>query len=71
MEKLNLEPGDFVVWDSRTMHHAAFPMGETIRCVQYVCMTPAKFAKPEDLKIKADLFNNFVGVSCGSLEFLD
>jgi uncharacterized protein VirK/YbjX len=33
--------GDFVLWDSRTMHHACPPEGDQIRHVQYICMTPA------------------------------
>jgi len=36
--KLNLDPGDLVLWDSRTMHYAAFPEGDLIRHIQYICM---------------------------------
>lgn len=45
------------------MHYAAHPQGDRIRHVQYVCMTPAKFAKKEDLELKAKLFNQWQGTT--------
>ena len=52
-----------VLWDSRTMHYACFPQGERIRHIQYICMTPAKFAKKEDLELKADTFKEWQGTT--------
>lgn len=63
MIKVNMEPGDFVLWDSRTMHYARFPEGDQIRHVQYVCMTPRKFATEEALEAKKYCFENFVGTT--------
>lgn len=63
MIKTNLEPGDLALWDSRTMHYACFPQGDRIRHVQYVCMTPAKFAKQKDLEQKATLFKRWHGTT--------
>ncbi|TKA81740.1 hypothetical protein B0A55_01120 [Friedmanniomyces simplex] len=63
MIKTNLEPGDLALWDSRTMHYARFPEGERVRHVQYICMTPAKFAKKEDLELKASLFKEWQGTT--------
>ncbi|KAI4658820.1 uncharacterized protein J4E79_006579 [Alternaria viburni] len=63
LKKVNLEAGDLVLWDSRTMHYACFPQGNRIRHVQYVCMTPAKFAKKEDLELKAELFKTWQGTT--------
>jgi ectoine hydroxylase-related dioxygenase (phytanoyl-CoA dioxygenase family) len=63
MIKVNLEPGDLVLWDSRTMHYACFPEGDLIRHVQYVCMTPARFAKKEDMDLKAELFRTWQGTT--------
>ena len=63
MIKVNLEPGDLVLWDSRTMHYACFPEGDLIRHVQYICMTPTKFAKQEDLDLKAELFRTWQGTT--------
>lgn len=61
--KINMEPGDFVLWDSRTMHYACLPEGNQIRHVQYICMTPRKFATPEALELKKECFENFVGTT--------
>lgn len=61
--KTCLEPGDLALWDSRTMHYACFPEGDLIRHVQYICMTPAKFAKKEDLELKADVFRSWQGTT--------
>ncbi|EUC42417.1 hypothetical protein COCMIDRAFT_103571 [Bipolaris oryzae ATCC 44560] len=63
LQKMNLDPGDLVLWDSRTMHYAAHPQGDLIRHVQYICMTPRKFAKEEDVKLKAELFQKFQGTT--------
>jgi ectoine hydroxylase-related dioxygenase (phytanoyl-CoA dioxygenase family) len=63
MIKVNMEPGDFVLWDSRTMHYASLPEGEQIRHVQYICMTPRKFASEEQLELKTECFNKFIGTT--------
>jgi ectoine hydroxylase-related dioxygenase (phytanoyl-CoA dioxygenase family) len=61
--KINMEPGDFVLWDSRTMHYACLPEGNQIRHVQYICMTPRRFADEEALKAKAQCFETFTGTT--------
>jgi ectoine hydroxylase-related dioxygenase (phytanoyl-CoA dioxygenase family) len=61
--KINMEPGDFVLWDSRTMHYACLPEGDQIRHVQYICMTPRRFATPETLELKKECFENFTGTT--------
>ncbi|KAJ4330444.1 hypothetical protein N0V87_009991 [Didymella glomerata] len=63
VEKINLDAGDMVLWDSRTMHWALFPEGDLIRHVQYICMTPARFANKKDLAYKAELFNTYQGTT--------
>jgi hypothetical protein len=45
------------------MHYAAHPQGDLIRHVQYICMTPAKFAKKEDLELKASMFKSWQGTT--------
>lgn len=45
------------------MHYACFPEGDRIRHVQYICQTPAKFAEPEILKKKAELFKTWQGTT--------
>jgi hypothetical protein len=63
MIKVNMEPGDFVLWDSRTMHYACLPEGEQIRNVQYICMTPKSFASDDQLLLKKQCFENYVGTT--------
>lgn len=63
MIKVNMEPGDFVLWDSRTMHYACLPEGDQIRHVQYICMTPKRFASPEALELKKQCFENYIGTT--------
>ena len=61
--KVEAKPGDLILWDSRTMHHAAFPMGNEIRTVIYTCFAPASQISPEDLAKKQALFNRFEGTT--------
>ncbi|KAE8155176.1 hypothetical protein BDV25DRAFT_126097 [Aspergillus avenaceus] len=46
--KVNMEPGDFVLWDSRTMHYACLPEGDQIR---------------HALELKKQCFENFMGTT--------
>jgi len=57
--KICAEPGDLILWDSRTIHYGSEPepSSNTIRMVIYAAYTPAKLAKPDALKVKADIFN--------------
>ena len=64
--KVNMEPGDFVLWDSRTMHYAKFPEGDQIRHVQYICMTPRKFALDEALDYR-EAFNSKCYLASGGV----
>jgi len=59
--KVNAEAGDFVIWDSRTMHYAAFPEGEEIRTVFYICYTPRAWGNEKDMALKAELFRLYEG----------
>lgn len=43
------------------MHYAEHPKGKLIRHVQYICMTSAKFAKKEDLELKANFVQDMAG----------
>lgn len=63
MFKVNMEPGDFVLWDSRTMHYARLPEGNQIRHVQYICMTPKRYANEEALAAKKECFENWIGTT--------
>ncbi|XRM36665.1 hypothetical protein ABZX51_000158 [Aspergillus tubingensis] len=61
--KVNMDPGDLVLWDSRTMHYACLPEGDQIRHVQYVCMTPRRFATEKALELKKYCFENYMGTT--------
>ena len=37
-EKVNLGPGDMVVWDSRTPHYNVKPQGTETRMAVYTCL---------------------------------
>lgn len=57
--KVKAEPGDLILWDSRTVHWGAEPTAnsKTIRTVIYVSYSPAKLATKEALEEKARVFN--------------
>ncbi|PYI10267.1 hypothetical protein BO78DRAFT_458697 [Aspergillus sclerotiicarbonarius CBS 121057] len=61
--KINAEPGDLIIWDSRTVHYASLPQSETIRTIIYATYTPAKLATPEDLAKKVALFHQYEGTT--------
>eukprot|EP00455_Lapot_gusevi_P031170 TRINITY_DN3368_c0_g1_i3.p1 TRINITY_DN3368_c0_g1~~TRINITY_DN3368_c0_g1_i3.p1 ORF type:complete len:340 (+),score=32.95 TRINITY_DN3368_c0_g1_i3:67-1086(+) len=54
--KVNCEPGDMVLWDSRTVHMGSRPFRRSeeekevppARAAVYVCMTPAVWQTPKD-----------------------
>ena len=45
------------------MHYAKFPEGNQIRHVQYICMTPRRFATEKDLELKKECFDNWLGTT--------
>ncbi|KAJ5701954.1 hypothetical protein N7488_009502 [Penicillium malachiteum] len=57
--KVCAEPGDLILWDSRSMHYAKFPESDEVRTIIYACYTPASHATPEELKKKAELFQRW------------
>lgn len=61
--KLALNPGDLVLWDSRTIHYNCAPQDDNIRSALYICYAPAKLADPKDLERKVGLFCAFQGTN--------
>lgn len=57
--KVCAEPGDLILWDSRSMHYAAFPESDTIRTIIYACFTPASFMLEEDRQKKIEIFKRW------------
>ncbi|KIW96021.1 uncharacterized protein Z519_03087 [Cladophialophora bantiana CBS 173.52] len=58
--KVEVEPGDLILWDSRTIHWGAEPEAEsnTIRTVIYVSYSPAALASAESIKMKQQIFRD-------------
>ncbi|KAM0547542.1 hypothetical protein ACHAPJ_010286 [Fusarium lateritium] len=57
--KVCAEPGDLILWDSRSMHFARFPESDEIRTIIYACFTPAAFMSEEDRKKKSEIFKKW------------
>lgn len=57
--RVKLEPGDVILWDSRTIHYggAAGPSSNQIRSVIYASYSPVEFASKESLQRKKELFH--------------
>jgi len=51
------EPGDFVIWDSRTAHYGAFPKSQNKRFAVYICYKPDEYMLPEQRQAKVEAFN--------------
>lgn len=54
--KLNAEPGDLLLWDSRTPHYNLSPTGSSPRFCIYTCFMPVTEASNEDLVRKKHAF---------------
>ncbi|KAL1895716.1 hypothetical protein Sste5346_005188 [Sporothrix stenoceras] len=54
--KVNAEPGDLILWDSRTPHYNLSPTGTTPRFCGYACYMPAAEASQQDLLRKKMAF---------------
>lgn len=59
--KINAEPGDLIIWDSRTVHYSKLPESDMIRTIMYATYAPASLATAEDLALKAELFKRYEG----------
>jgi len=56
--KVEADPGDLIVWDSRTPHYNQAPSTENPRFCAYTCYMPAADATQEDLIRKKGAFDN-------------
>ncbi|KAH7388901.1 hypothetical protein BKA64DRAFT_124517 [Cadophora sp. MPI-SDFR-AT-0126] len=57
-EKVCAEPGDLIVWDSRTPHFNLTPTSQKPRFCAYTCFMPVEDATQEDLIRKKAAFEN-------------
>ncbi|KAH8900667.1 hypothetical protein GQ53DRAFT_835611 [Thozetella sp. PMI_491] len=61
--KINAEPGDLLLWDSRLPHYNLSPKGEQPRFCIYTCYMPAADATQEDLERKKIALENTIGTT--------
>ncbi|CBF78811.1 uncharacterized protein ANIA_07227 [Aspergillus nidulans FGSC A4] len=61
--KVCAEPGDILLWDSRTPHYNLSPKGQTPRFCIYTCYMPVADASQEDLVRKKESFENRLGTT--------
>lgn len=56
--KVHADPGDLILWDSRTIHWGGEPTekSDTVRTVIYVAYAPASLATPAALEDKKEVF---------------
>ncbi|KAL8281007.1 hypothetical protein RQP46_006686 [Phenoliferia psychrophenolica] len=54
--KVTAEPGDLILWDSRSMHYNRRPTGDIDRVCTYVCMAPIELLNDADRATKQQLF---------------
>ncbi|KAK1056849.1 hypothetical protein LTR74_014593 [Friedmanniomyces endolithicus] len=54
--KICANAGDLILWDSRTIHWNASPVGEQIRFISYVCCCPRNMASEGELARKLEVF---------------
>lgn len=62
-EKVCAEPGDLLVWDSRTPHYNLSSKTSQPRFAVYTCFMPVEQATQEDLIRKKEAFESFVGTT--------
>ncbi|KAJ5937576.1 hypothetical protein N7454_003918 [Penicillium verhagenii] len=62
-EKVCAEPGDLLLWDSRTPHYNLSPKQEQPRFAVYTCFMPVADATQEDLQRKKAAFDQRVGTT--------
>ncbi|CAI7644217.1 unnamed protein product [Penicillium palitans] len=63
--KVCAEPGDLILWDSRTIHYGSDPTPKSnqIRTAIYAAYTPASMASPEQLALKKQVFERWGGTT--------
>jgi hypothetical protein len=61
--KIEAEPGDLLLWDSRLPHYNLSPTGDRPRFATYTCYMPAADASQEDLQRKKTAFEKQLGTT--------
>jgi hypothetical protein len=61
--KPDMEPGDLILWDSRTPHYNLVPKGNTPRLAYYTCYGPVTDATPQQLVDKKRALDTTTGTT--------
>lgn len=61
--KICANPGDLILWDSRTIHWNASPTGDQTRFVTYVCYCPRSMMSDKLLERKLEIFRQRKGTT--------
>ena len=61
--KLNLEPGQIAIWNSKTFHCNMQPLSKNLRLAAYVSMMPRKGATKEELQKRIKTFEEGKGTN--------
>ncbi|KAB8210428.1 hypothetical protein BDV34DRAFT_186739 [Aspergillus parasiticus] len=61
--KVCAEPGDLLLWDSRTPHYNLSPEGSTPRFCIYTCYQPVRDVTQEQLQKKKKAFESWLGTT--------
>lgn len=71
--KVCAEPGDLILWDSRTIHYGSDPTekGTRIRTAIYATYMPASLATPEQLAKKKQVFEEYTGTTHWPFEHIE
>lgn len=63
LQQVCAEPGDLLLWDSRTAHYNLSSTTDQPRFCVYTCYMPVADATQEDLRRKKDAFESESGLS--------
>ncbi|KAH7160659.1 hypothetical protein EDB81DRAFT_879008 [Dactylonectria macrodidyma] len=68
--KPSMEPGDFILWDSRAAHYGAAPIGNNKRMAIYTCYKPIEFLTEEQRERKVEAFKRGYMTSHDPIDFV-
>ncbi|WWC88261.1 uncharacterized protein L201_003168 [Kwoniella dendrophila CBS 6074] len=67
--KAEAEPGDLILWDSRSIHYGALTEGDKPRLATYVCYKPASDLQPEMKEVRKIAAEQYISTTHDPLMF--
>ncbi|WWC71163.1 uncharacterized protein I206_105116 [Kwoniella pini CBS 10737] len=67
--KVEADPGDLILWDSRTIHYGALAEGDRPRIATYVCYKPASDLQPEMKEVRRIAAEQYISTTHDPLMF--